>query len=160
MDIALILTLLVMFAGLIGVVLPLVPGIVLILLAAIVYAFVEGFQTIGPFTLAALTVLGVVGITADVWVSSLGAKTGGASWWGLLGGLGGAVVGLIFLSLPGAIIGAVVGVLGAELWRARDVGQALKAGGGWLVGWLLSTVVQLCIALVMIAIFLWQVWTG
>jgi uncharacterized protein YqgC (DUF456 family) len=47
-----------------------------------------------------------------------------------------------------------------ELGRVGDWRKVLKSGGGWLIGWLLSTVVQLSIALIMIAIFLWQVRQG
>ncbi|HID62510.1 MAG TPA: DUF456 domain-containing protein [Anaerolineae bacterium] len=156
----LIFVLILMFIGLLGVVLPLVPGIVLVYLAALLYAFIEGFARIGPITLAVLTVLAVVGVTADLWVSSLGAKVGGASVWALLGGLVLGLVGLIFFSLPGAIVGSIVGVVAVEMWRARDWRKVIRSGGGWLIGWLLSTVVQLSIALIMIAIFLWQVGQG
>jgi hypothetical protein len=72
----LIVALVLMFIGLVGVILPLVPGIVLVYLAALLYAVIEGFAKIGPITLAVLTVLAVVGVTADLWVSSLGAKVG------------------------------------------------------------------------------------
>ncbi len=156
----LIVALVLMFIGLAGVILPLVPGIALVYLAAVFYAFVEGFEHIGPITLAVLTVLAVVGVTADLWVSSLGAKVGGASVWALLGGMVLGLVGLIFFSLLGAIVGSIVGVVAVEMWRVRDWRRVLRSGGGWLIGWLLSTVVQLCIALIMIAIFLWQVGQG
>ena len=156
----LIVALVLMFIGLLGVILPLVPGIVLVYLATLLYAIIEGFERIGPITLAVLTVLAVVGVTADLWVSSLGAKVGGASVWALLGGLVLGLVGLIFFSLPGAILGSVLGVIMVELGRVGDWRKVLKSGGGWLIGWLLSTVVQLSLALIMIAIFLWQVRQG
>ena len=156
----LIVALVLMFIGLLGVILPLVPGIVLVYLAVLLYAFIEGFARIGPITLAVLTVLAVVGVTADLWVSGLGAKVGGASVWALLGGLVLGLVGLIFFSLPGAVVGSVAGVVAVEMWRVRDWRKVLKSGGGWLIGWLLSTVVQLSIALIMIAIFLWRVGQG
>ena len=156
----LIVALVLMFIGLLGVILPLVPGIVLVYLAALLYAVIEGFAKIGPITLAVLTVLAVVGVTADLWVSSLGAKVGGASVWALLGGLVLGLVGLIFFSLPGAIVGSVLGVIMVEMGRVGDWRKVLKSGGGWLIGWLLSTVVQLSIALIMIAIFLWRVRQG
>jgi uncharacterized protein YqgC (DUF456 family) len=132
----LIVALVLMVIGLLGVILPLVPGIVLVYLAAFLYAVIEGFAKIGPITLTVLTVLAVVG--------------------GLVLGL----VGLIFFSLPGAIVGSVAGVIAVELWRVGDWRKVLKSGGGWLIGWLLSTVVQLSIAFIMIAIFLWQVGQG
>jgi uncharacterized protein YqgC (DUF456 family) len=156
----LIVALVLMFIGLVGVILPLVPGTGLVYLAALLYAVIEGFARIGPITLAVLTVLAVVGVTADLWLSSLGAKAGGASVWALLGGLVLGLVGLIFFSLPGAILGSIAGVIAVEMWRVGDWQEVAKSGRGWLIGWLLSTVVQLSIALIMIAIFLWQVWKG
>lgn len=156
----LIVALALMIIGLLGVLLPLVPGAGLIYLAAWLYAMSEGFAKIGPFTLSALTILTVIAITAEIWVSSLGARAGGASVWALLGGLVLGLVGLIFFSLPGAIVGSIAGVIGVEVWRARDWEKGLKSGGGWLIGWLLSRVLQLLISLIMIAIFLWQVWQG
>jgi uncharacterized protein YqgC (DUF456 family) len=75
---------------------------------------------------------------------------------GFLGGL----VGFVLFTLPGAIIGAVLGVLLVELIRLGDLRRALKAGGGWAIGWALATVLQLGIALVMVAIFVWQITQG
>lgn len=153
-----VLALIVMLVGLAGIFLPVVPGVALIWLAAVGYAVADGFTHLGPLTLAVLTLLGVLGVTAELWMSSLGGKLGGASWWSLLAGLLLGLVGLIFYSVPGAVIGAVLGVLGVEAWRREgDWHEALKASGGWLVGWVLSIVVQLLIGLVMIAIFLRQV---
>jgi uncharacterized protein YqgC (DUF456 family) len=156
-DWVLILSLILMAIGLIGVVLPVVPGIVLILAAALFYALVEGFEKLGLVTVVVLTVLGVVGVTADIWVSSLGARAGGASFLSILGGLFLGLAGLLFFSLPGAIIGSILGVLAVEMLRVKDWRRGLNAGVGWLVGWLISTVIQLTIALIMIAIFVWQV---
>jgi len=153
-----VLALIVMLVGLAGIFLPVVPGVALIWLAAAGYAIADGFTHLGPLALTALTALGLLGVTAELWMSSLGGKAGGASWWSLLVGLLLGLVGLIFFSVPGAVIGAVLGVLGMEAWRREgDWREALKASGGWLIGWVLSIVVQLLLGLVMIAIFLWQV---
>jgi len=159
-TIVLILTALIMAVGLVGTVLPIIPGTVLILLGAFIYALAEGFQIIGWPTLLALVVLTLIATTADIWASSVGAKIGGASGWSVVVGLIGGLVGLVVFSLPGAIIGAIGGVLLTEIVRVGDLKQAFKAGGGWIVGWILSTVFQLAIGLVMIAIFVWQVIQG
>lgn len=157
---ALVVTFLIMFVGLLGTVLPVLPGTILILLGALLYAVLEGFQSVGWPTLLVLTVLAVVATTADIWVGGLGARAGGASGWSILTGLLGGLVGLIFFSLPGAIAGTILGVLIGEMVRVRDWRLALKAGGGWAAGWLLSVVVQLSLGLAMVAIFGWQVWQG
>lgn len=159
-TIVLVLALIVMLVGLIGTVLPVIPGTILILAAACVYALIEGFYAVGWPTLLVLGVLTVVATTADIWASSIGAKVGGASGWSVLVGLLGGVVGLVLFNLPGAIVGAILGVLLTEIIRLRDWRQALRAGSGWVVGWALSTVVQLVIGLIMVAIFVWQVVQG
>ncbi len=155
-DIALALAVVVMLLGLVGIVVPMLPGTILIFGAALVYAVLDGFQAVGWPTLAVLGVLTLVATTADIWATSVGAKAGGASGWSVVAGLAGGLVGMLVLSLPGAIIGAVLAVLLVEVRRVGDWGLAFKAGGGWLLGWLLSVVLQLVIGLVMIAIFVWQ----
>jgi uncharacterized protein YqgC (DUF456 family) len=159
-TIVLVLTLLVVLVGLIGTVLPVIPGTVLIFLAALIYALIEGFQTVGWPTLLVLGILAFVATTADLWASSVGAKLGGASGWSVLVGLLGGLLGFLFFSLPGAIVGAVLGVLLIESLRLKDIRGALKAGSGWAIGWALATVVQLGIGLVMVVIFVWQLMQG
>lgn len=152
-TIILTLTLFIMLLGLIGIVLPIVPGTVLIFLAALVYALLEGFQAVGWPTLVVLGLLTIVATTADIWASSIGAKMGGASGWSVVVGFVGGLVGFVLFTLPGAIIGAFLGVLLTEIARVGDLRKALKAGGGWAVGWVLSTVFQVAIGLAMVAIF-------
>ncbi len=159
-SMVLALTLVVMLIGVIGTVLPIIPGTIVILLAALVYALLEGFQTVGWPTLLVLGLLTLVSTTADIWASSVGAKIGGASGWSVLFGLVGGLVGFVLFSLPGAILGAIAGVLLTEIIRVGDWRQALKAGSGWVVGWVLATVFQLGVGLVMVAIFVWQALQG
>jgi uncharacterized protein YqgC (DUF456 family) len=156
-----------MAIGLIGVILPVVPGVGLIWIVILIYALAERFATIDWITFAVLTVLGAIGVSADLWMSQVGAKAGGASPWSLLvglllGGIG-AIVGSLFFgigAIPGAIIGAVVGVVIAEWHRREDWNEAFRVGGGWLAGCALSGVVQLIIAILMVLIFVWQALRG
>ena len=156
-----------MIVGLIGVVLPVVPGVGFIWIVALVYAIAEQFATIDPITFAALTVLGAIGVSADLWMSHAGAKMGGGSLWSLLAGLVlgaiGAIVGFVFLgvgAIPGAILGAVLGIVLAEWYQRKDWREALKVGGSWLIGCTLSGGVQFLIGSLMIVIFVWQVLRG
>ncbi len=156
-----------MIVGLIGVVMPAIPGVGFIWLVTLIYAIAERFTAIDPLTFIVLTILGAIGFTADLWMGQVGAKAGGASPWSLLVGLllggVGAIIGAVLLGvgvIPGAIIGTVAGVIIAEYHRLEDWRLALKAGGGWAVGCLLSGGVQLLIAFLMIFIFIWQVLRG
>lgn len=157
------LTLGVMGVGLIGTLIPVLPGVELIWLAALVYAIAERFTTIDPLTFAALTLLAAVGITANIWASHLGSRLGGASGPALLAGLGlGAVGFLVGLfvggigAVPGGLIGTLAGVLLVEYRRRKDWKGAARAGTGWLAGCLLSGLIQAALGGMMILLFLWQ----
>jgi uncharacterized protein YqgC (DUF456 family) len=161
------LTLAAMGVGLLGVFLPIVPGVGFIWIVVLAYAIAESFATIDPITFTVLTILGAIGVSADLWMSQVGAKAGGASIWSLLAGLVlgaiGAIVGAIFLgvgAIIGAIIGAVAGIILAEWYQRKDWEEAFKAGGGWLIGCTLSGGVQFLIAVLMILIFVWQALRG
>jgi len=158
--IALVLALFIMLIGLIGTVVPMLPGTPLIFLGAFLYALVDGFQAVGWPTLVVLGLLTLVATTADIWASSAGARMSGASGWSIVTGMIGGLAGLILLSLPGAIVGAVAGVLLTEIIRVGDWKKALKAGSGWLIGWAISAVVQLGLGLIMVAVLVWQVMQG
>jgi len=97
-----------MLVGLIGIVLPMIPGTPLIFVAGLVYALLARFQTSGWPTLLVLGLLAAVATTADIWASSIGAKMGGASMWSVVVGVILGFVGLLVFSLPGAIVGAVL----------------------------------------------------
>ena len=157
------LALIAMLVGLAGTILPALPGVSLIWIAALVYAIIERFSTIDPLTFAVLTLLAAFGVGSDLLLSHAGSKLAGASWRaitvGLVLGAIAFVLALVFGgigALPAAIIGTLTGIVLVEFRRQRSWREALKAGGGWLVGCLASRAVQFAIALLMIAIFVWQ----
>lgn len=144
-------------AGLLGTLLPLFPGTPLIFLAALVYDVGHQWRAFGLLWLGVLLVLMLMAIGADWVLGSLGARRGGASLLALVVGFLAGLVGLIFFSLPGMLIGAIGGVVLVEWGRRRHTGQAVRAGAGWLVGWLVSTVVELAIGIMMVAVVIWRI---
>ena len=156
-----------MSVGLLGVLLPAIPGVGLMWVVILVYAIVERFATIDPLSFAVLTLLGLLGATSDLWLSLLGAKVGGASVWSTLSSLAGALlggtVGLFFGGVgaaPGMIIGGILGVLLNEYRERRAWEPAWKATVGLMLGFTLSSVLQILIGIAMLAIFVWQVLRG
>lgn len=143
--------------GLIGTVVPLLPGILLIWLTILVYAILSGFAAVTPLGLAIHTLIALVTGTSDLWMSLLGARTGGASKRAILFGIAGAVIGTFVLPLFGTIIGYALGILLGEYQKREDWEAALRAGLSGLAGWGIATVVQLGGGLLMLAIFVWQV---
>lgn len=146
--------------GLVGTVVPLLPGILLIWLTILVYAILTGFTAVTPLGFTVLTLIALVTGTSDLWMSLLGARTGGASRRALLFGIAGAIIGTFVLPLFGTIIGYALGVLLGEYQKRGDWDAALRAGLSGLAGWGIATAIQLGGGLLMLAIFVWQVLTA
>ena len=152
-----------MVIGMLGTLIPVLPGIPIIWLSVLFYAIVEGFTAIDPFTFIILTLIALVVGTADIWMSMLGAKTGGASGrsmlFGCLGSFLGFIVGSIFVigQLIGALIGYVLGILLSEYQKHKDWNLAVKASLGGLAGRGLAAAVQFGGGILMLIIFVWQV---
>ncbi len=148
-----LLALLLMLTGLVGTVLPLLPGTTLILLAALGQKLLqpESFSWLAFSLIAGIWVISII---ADIGGTLLGTRLFGGTKWGMAGAGGGAVVGM-FVSLPAIILGSILGAIAAEKLGARRTNQAaLKAGAGAALGFVLSTVARLACALAMIALFI------
>ena len=138
-------------AGLAGLVLPVLPGVPLVYLGIIAAAWADGFTKIGPGVVIACGVLAVIGFAIDYVAGVLGAKTFGATPWGVLGAVIGAAVGLLF-GIPGLILGPAIGAIGFEYWKNPDFKKASKAGAGVVVGFAIGVVAKCAIAFTMIGI--------
>ena len=150
-------TLLIMSLGLVGVLIPLIPGPLLIWLTALAYDLIRGITWRSGSVLVVLTVLMIAGSTTELWMSSAGARRSGASGCALAAAAIAGLVGFILFNVVGAILLPTLTVLAVELVRLRDLRRATRAGRGYLIGWLLSSGVELIAALLMIAAWLWQV---
>lgn len=150
--IGLSLALLVMLAGLIGSVLPVVPGIPVILIAAIGHRLCFGQNSASNLVLIILAVLTVVAIVFDFLAGMFGANKMGATWRGALGAIIGGIVGMFF-SLPGIIIGPFVGATLFELLGDRELEKALKAGLGATLGLFAGIIGKFAIGVIMILLF-------
>ena len=148
----------VLFAiGLIGTVLPIVPGTTVILAASIIHRVMLGAeQSVGWKTLALLTLLTAATYALDFLCGYFGAKFFGATKWGMFGAVLGVLAGLFF-GLAGLFIGPVVGAIAGELVGGKRMVDAGRAGWGSLLGNLGGMLGKLLIGLVMITIFLTSV---
>jgi uncharacterized protein len=146
------LALLVMLCGLVGSVIPGLPGTPLILVAAIAHRLYFGAASANNWVLAGLVVLTLLSFAFDYLASMFGAKRLGATWRGIVGAVGGGVVG-IFFGLPGIVIGPFVGALLLEMIAGREFKPAAKAGLGALLGLLAGAVGKLAICIAMIGLF-------
>jgi uncharacterized protein YqgC (DUF456 family) len=148
------LTIVLFAVGLIGTVLPVLPGTTIILAAAIIHRLVLGAEkSIGWKTIVALVLLTLLSYVFDFLGSYFGAKYFGATKWGAVGAILGALVGL-FLGLIGLFVGPVIGAIAGEVIAGKRMIDAGRAGWGSLLGNLGAMIAKLIIALAMITIFL------
>jgi uncharacterized protein YqgC (DUF456 family) len=150
--------------GLIGSVLPLVPGPVLIWLGVFLWAWQDGFRAIGLPTLVVLAIVVVSSWVLDLAVTATVSRTAGASWrsvaaalaLGLVGGALGSGIAPVGGSLLGALAGAVIGIVVVEYLVQRRWATALRSSGAYLVGCALAKAAEVALAVTMVAIFVWQ----
>ena len=149
-------TLTVMLAGLL--VLPLLPGLVIIWAAALGYGLAAGFGTLGWIMFAILTVLMLAGSVVDNVLMGRSAHKEGAPWWVILLALLAAIVGSFVIPIPiiGGILAALATLFVIEWIRRKDWRKALASLKGMAIGWGWAFVIRFIIGLVMIG--LWLIW--
>ena len=145
----------VLFAvGLIGTVLPIIPGTTIILAAAVIHRMMLGAEkSIGWRSIAVLVLLTLATYALDFLGAYFWAKYFGATKWGMCGAIFGALAGLFF-GIIGLFVGPVIGALAGEFIAGKKMIDAGRAGWGSLLGNLAGMIGKLVIAFVMITIFL------
>jgi uncharacterized protein len=148
-----VLAVLLVAVGVAGVVLPALPGTVLIVAGLVLGAWADGFTRVGVWTLVLIAIIGAASYLVDFVAAAMGAKKLGASKRAMVGAGLGTLFGLFF-GLPGIIIGPFIGAVIGELTIDRDLKKAGKAGVAAWIGFAIGTAVKVGIAFLMIAIFL------
>ena len=143
--------------GLIGTIVPVLPGTTIILAAAIIHRITLGAgKGIGWKTIVALLLLTLLSYVFDFLGSYYGAKFFGATKWGAFGAIIGAFIGLFF-GIIGLFICPVIGAVAGEFIAGKKMIDAGRAGWGSLLGNIGAMLAKLIIALAMIIIFLTSV---
>ncbi len=144
---------LLIIAGLAGIVLPALPGLPLIFAGALLAAWIDDFQLISLSTIYVLAGLAVLGIVIEYIAAAMSAKRAGASRQGMIGAAIGTLAGLftgfwglIFMPLAGAAIG--------EYMAHKDLLRAGKIGTATWYGLLIAAVAKVAIAFTMLGIFI------
>lgn len=149
-----VLTLLLFGTGLVGVFIPVVPGIALVFAGVLFYAFMTNFSVVG---VSAVVVFG--SITFLAWLIEyaggiLGARLGGGKKLAMAGAFAGGLIGLFtggpFGLVPGLFVGALVGAL----YEGKTPLKASKAAFFSVLGVIGAKVIQVILAIGMIISFI------
>lgn len=143
------------------------PGTIIILVDAIVYALVTGFDKIGVKVLLLLIILSALAEALDFGLSMAGAERFGATrkgaWASVIGGIIGAVImSPLFYglgALAGVFFGGFSGVFVVEIIRQREFKPALRAGYGSILGRVAAIIAKGLVSLIMVIVILLSVYS-
>lgn len=138
--------------GLLGAILPSLPGVPMIFGGIWLVAAVDNYRHLGPWWLLLIGALGALGVIVDFIAGTLGAKRVGASKRALWGASLGTFVGMFF-GIPGILLGPFAGALLGELASGTSVLRSAHVGIGTWLGLLFGALVKLVISLMMIGLF-------
>lgn len=144
--------------GMLGTVLPVVPGIPLAFVGMLLAAWAGDFSKISLFTVIVLGLLTAASVAVDFFASLIGAKRAGASKMAMLGGALGGLIGFFILNIVGLIIGPFIGVVAVEMFRGKSAREAGKIGLGTWIGMAVGMALKVGLAFAMLGIFLFALW--
>jgi uncharacterized protein YqgC (DUF456 family) len=142
---------LLILTGLVGLLLPGLPGAPLMFAGVFAVAWADGFTRIGWPGLLGVGAIALVISLVDYASSALGAKRYGASLWGVAGAFLGLLAGLPF-GLAGLVIGPVLGAVLLEMVKDPDLGRAANVGVGTLIGFVVGTAVKYALAVLLLVV--------
>ena len=153
MDALAITALLVMALGLAGIVIPGIPGVLVVFGGAVFYAVVSRFDEFGWPWLALMGAIAAGATAFDLIAAPAVARRFGASKWGVIGAIIGLVVGFFVGGPLGAILGPLLGAAALELVFGRDIRRALKSGLGTAAGYVAALIVDALACITIIVLF-------
>jgi uncharacterized protein YqgC (DUF456 family) len=148
----------VMVAGIIGILLPVLPGLLLIWAAGLWWTIADGGGATRWTVFAVLCVLLVVGTVTKYVLPARSAGARGAPVSTLVIGALGAIVGFFVIPVVGVVVGGVLGIYLAEYVRLRDPGRAWTSTRAALVAIGIGLLVELTAGVLMFGVWLVGVW--
>lgn len=144
----------VLIAGLIGCILPILPGPILSYTALIFISIARKWEAFSPLFLIITAAVAVAVTVLDYILPLIISKRKGATKAGIWGSVIGMIAGMFILPPFGVLIGAFAGAVAGEALFNRDTKNALRAGWGVFIGTMLGTVLKLAVSGTFIVFFL------
>jgi hypothetical protein len=159
LDVTLHITVLsVMLLGLLGLIIPILPGLVIIWLAGLVYGLIDGFTWQNGLVFGVMTVIMIVGSLVDNVIMGASARKQGASWVSIAIALGLGLAGSLVFPPFGGLAAALVGLFTYEFYRLKDWRKALESTRGMALGCGWAAFIRAGMGVLMIG--LWVLWAA
>ncbi len=148
-----------LLAGLAGCLLPVLPGHLILFMAAVAHRLMLGGAGSGLawWSFVILGLMMAASQALEMLSGAAGAKWFGGSRWGALGALAGGIAGMFFMPV-GLLVGPLLGAVAGEIAFARRHPRvAMVSGVGSVVGTLAGMGIKLAIGVLMVLWFLLDV---
>ncbi|AFL97127.1 DUF456 domain-containing protein [Ornithobacterium rhinotracheale] len=152
MDIWLTLSLLLMFLGVLGTLLPVLPGISLSMVGLLILKITNYSQEISWTTIAIFAFVYLVLALLEYFLPMYTTKKYGGTRYGIIGLIVGAIIGIAFspFGLASLFIMPFLGAFGGEYLYNQNKENAMRAAWGAFVGFALNIGVHFVYSLVLI----------
>jgi len=135
-----------------------IPGIILTIIAALIFILWKGLAALGIFNLCIILAMGLIYLLIDWFGGALGAAKFGGSKYGAWGAIVGGLAGIPFGGILGIIIGTMIGAMAFEyFFNQTEAKKSLKSGLGAGLGFVLGAVGKIIVVAVATIAFLWGV---
>ncbi len=148
-----VLGILLCLAGILGSLIPILPGPPLNYIALLVLHFTNTHRFSNRFLISWLIITLVV-IILDYMIPIWGAKFSGGTNKGVWGATIGLILGIFLFPPLGMIIGPFIGAVIGEIMAEKDIESALRSGTGTFIGFLAGTLAKLIVSIVMTILFI------
>ena len=143
--------------GLIGSVLPILPGPPLSWVGLLILSFTNAVK-MSTLLLVITGIIALVIFILDYIIPAIGTKKFGGSKWGMIGTSIGLVVGLVAPIPGGIILGPFIGAFIGELLNKNNSKLAFRAAIGSFIGFLASSFIKFIVAIIYLGIFISKLW--
>ncbi len=153
-------TLFVLIVGLVGLIIPVFPGLTVMWLGTLVYALLEysanQMSGLNWFLFAVITLMMILGNIIDNIIITAKMRDQYVPWGSIIFAFAASLVASVFLTPIGGLVAAPLGLFAAEVTRLRDRNKAFNSTKAYMIGWGWAFVARFLIGLVMTG--LWMLW--
>lgn len=161
-TVAWVVTICLLIVGLIGTLIPFLPGHLILFFAAFAHWLMLGDDSgVEWWTFVTLGTLLIISQALEFLSGAIGSRWFGGTRWGAAGALIGGIIGIFFMPF-GLILGPLIGsVLCEYLIAKQEAKPAAVSGVGSVLGTLAGLIIKIVVGLMMIVWFVIDViWIG
>lgn len=147
-----ILVALLMIVGVIGIVVPVLPGLLLVFASVLAWAVWSGSSS-GWVVFAVAAVIYLVGMALQWWIPGQRMRRAGVKTSTLLVGVACAIVMAFVIPVIGLFVGFPLGIFLVSMARSRDLSMAVQATSHALRAVGLNILIELCASFAIIAVW-------